>query len=1079
MNKSTKAFSPSVNITRDSEKEFNYIVTPNSKEIYKQIVTQFDSGVHSFSIIGSYGTGKSSFLVALKRNLNNDQNIFEPLNGELNHAKAFKFDMLVGRHDSLVKDVAIYFGLDESASDKDVLLEIENQHNGYQKKGIYWFLVFDEFGKYLEYAAKHSPEKELYFIQQLAEFANEQGKNLFLINTLHQAFDSYAFGLDQQQRKEWDKVKGRLKELAFNEPVEQLLYIASEHLKDKEKSKAHESVNSLLSTISDAQVFPLKNKLDENLAENLYPLDPISAATLTLALQSYGQNERSLFSFLNSDDERGINNFDYSENTFYAVAEVYDYLIYNHHSYLSSKYNPHYVQWNAIKNSLERVEATAAFFESINDYLAIVKTIGLLNIFAASSARIDNAFLINYLSKTSLISNAKSLLSDLVKKKIIRYREFKRQYVLFDGTDFDIELELHNASQKVELIKDVVPYVKQYFSSPYIAAKEAFYQTGTPRYFKFEISEEPIQKEVEQPDDGIINLVFGSNTDDVVNISKQNEAPIFYGVFQSVEAIRLELFEIHKIDHLLKHLESDKVAEKELRTLRASHQLKLDQLILSSIYSAKSDINWVYKGEVIPINSQRSFNQYLSHIINDIYVDAPVYKNELINKNKVSPAVYKPRKDLLRMLMENRYVANLGFDENLFPPEKTIYLSLLQNTGIHREEDGVWDFYTPPENSGLKSLWNASEAFFESSKSGRKPLTDLIHELQKPPIGLKTGLIELWIPVYVIIKSNDCALYYEDAYVPEINYDVINLVFRNPKLFEIKAFNIDQNKRELFNKYRVFQNLPNEEGFSNKAFVETIRPFLLSFNKLNEYGRNTNKISEEARKLRDAIKTATDPEKAFFDTFPQALGYSNLDSLKDDKAVSTFIKELDTALEEIEQSYDRLLSSIEIEVLKALEIDASLSFDEYLPQIHAKFSNIKEYRLADYQKKLLNRLLYPLNDREKWLNAIGIAFIDKPLPKLKDQEEEKLFYNLETRLHELESLSEIGKEEIDEKKEEAYLFELIHLGRKAVKKNIKISKKQLVDQKDELDRLRKQLKGNKKKKIALLLTLLEELTNNE
>ena len=86
---------------------------------------------------------------------------------------------------------------------------------------------------------------------------------------------------------------------------------------------------------------------------------------------------------------------------------------------MSSKYNPHYVQWNAIKNSLERVEATAAFFESINDYLAIVKTIGLLNIFAASSARIDNAFLINYLSKTSLISNAKSLLSDLVKKKII------------------------------------------------------------------------------------------------------------------------------------------------------------------------------------------------------------------------------------------------------------------------------------------------------------------------------------------------------------------------------------------------------------------------------------------------------------------------------------------------------------------------------------------------------------------------------------------------------------------------------------------------------------------------------------
>jgi DNA replication protein DnaC len=1079
MNKTTKAFSPSVNITRDSEKEFNYIVTPNSKEIYKQIVSQFDSGVHSFSIIGSYGTGKSSFLVALKKNLIDRKNIFEPLNGELTHAKAFKFDMLVGRHDSLVKDVALYFGLHESASDKDVLHEIKKRHDDYQKKDTYWFLVIDEFGKYLEYAAKHNPEGELYFIQQLAEFANEQEKNMFLISTLHQAFDSYAFGLEQQQRKEWDKVKGRLKELAFNEPVEQLLFIASEHLKDRKNTTALESVNSLLSTISDAQVFPLKNKLDENLSENLYPLDPISGATLTLALQSYGQNERSLFSFLNSDDERGINNFKSTGNRFYAVAEVYDYLIYNHHSFLSSKFNPHYIQWNAIKNSLERTEATSAFFNSINDYLAIVKTIGLLNIFAASSARINDSFLTSYLAKTSHISEVQSLLSDLVKKKIIRFREFKSQYVLYDGTDFDIELEMHNASQKVELVKDVVPYVKQYFSSPYIAAKEAFYRTGTPRYFKFEISEVPFDKDVEQPDDGIINLVFGSSTNDVVSVSKENNAPVFYGLFQNVEAIRLELFEIHKIDYLLKHIESDKVAEKELRTLRASHQLKLDQLILSSIYSSTSDIVWIYKGEKIPISSQRSFNQYLSHIINDIYFEAPVYKNELINKNKVSPAVYRPRKELLRLLMENRYLKDLGFDPTLFPAEKTIYLSLLQNTGIHREESGIWDFYAPPEHSGLKPLWEASERFFESSKSGRKPLTDLIHELQQAPIGLKTGLIELWIPLYVIIKSNDCALYYEDAYVPDINYDVINLVFRNSKLFEIKAFNIDKNKRELFNKYRVFQNLPSEDGFSNKAFVETIRPFLLSFNKLNEYGRNTNKISEEARKLRDAIKTATDPEKAFFDTFPQALGYSNLESLKDDKSVSTFIKELDTALEEIEQSYNRLLTSIENEVLKALEIDATISFKEYLPQIHAKFSNIKEYRLADYQKKLLNRLLSPLNDREKWLNAIGIAFIDKPLPKLKDQEEEKLFYNLETRLHELESLSEIGKEQVDEKKEEAYQFELIPLGRKAVKKNIKISKKQLVDQKDELETLRKQLKGNKKKKIVLLLTLLEELTNNE
>ncbi|MDZ7720659.1 MAG: hypothetical protein U5K72_17715 [Balneolaceae bacterium] len=83
--------------------------------------------------------------------------------------------------------------------------------------------------EHLEYAAKENPEQELYFIQLLAEYANEEDKNIFFITTLHQAFDSYAHGLDLQQRKEWDKVRGRLKELTFNEPVEQLLFIASEY----------------------------------------------------------------------------------------------------------------------------------------------------------------------------------------------------------------------------------------------------------------------------------------------------------------------------------------------------------------------------------------------------------------------------------------------------------------------------------------------------------------------------------------------------------------------------------------------------------------------------------------------------------------------------------------------------------------------------------------------------------------------------------------------------------------------------------------------------------------------------------
>ena len=1069
------SFSPSVNIERDSDKTFEYVVTPNSLEIYKQIVSSFSSGTHSFSIIGSYGTGKSSFLVAFMRNLRKEQNIFEPLNGELTHAKSFEFDLLIGKHESLVLDIAFKLGLSKKATNKEVLNAIKKKHDDYKKEGKIWFLILDEFGKYLEYAAKNNPEKELYFIQQLSEFANEVDKNLFIINTLHQSFDSYAFGLDLQQRKEWDKVKGRLKELAFNEPVEQLLFIASEHLKNSSKKIDKKRIKKLVSLIVKAQVFPLKNRLDQKLTESLYPLDPISASTLALALQAYGQNERSLFSFLNSDDERGINHFEKEKDSFYSISQVYDYLLYNHHSFLTSKYNPHYIQWNALKNTIERVEALP--IERINDHVELVKVIGLLNIFSAQGAKIDQEFLSAYLQETSEIKNPKHLIDNLVSNNIIRFRRFKNQYILFEGTDYDIELELQNASQKVELIKDVIPFVEGHLSLPFIPAKESFYKTGTPRFFEFKVSESPITEPIKQPEDGVINLVFGASVKDVLDTSAKHTEPIFYGVFENIEKLKLQIFEVQKIDFLLKNIENDKVAEKELRALRSSHINKLDSYLLESIYSSSEELKWVFNGSLIEIDGQRSFNRQLSNIIDEVYRDTPIYKNELINKNKVSPAIYRPRKDLLRRLMDNRHQEDLGFKKDQYPPDKTIYLSLLKNTGLHRKENGIWDFYAPHKGSDLYSLWTICEDFYQDSKSGKKELVQLISQLKKPPVGLKAGFIDLWIPIFVLMKSNDSALYYEGAYVPELNYDILNLVFRNPKLFEIKAFDIDSRKKELFNKYRIFQHLPAEATFSNQIFVETIRPFLLTYNDLNEYGRKTNKISPEARKLRDAIKTATDPEKAFFESFPQALGYSSLDELKSNEVISEFIELLDSKISEIEGSFNQLLNRLEISLLTCLEISTKKNFTEYISIIQNKFKGIKSYRLADYQKKLLSRLLSKLDDREKWLSAVGLAIIDKPISKMKDEDEKSLFYKLETRIHELEGLVELGKDKVDTNKEEAYKFELITMGRKPIKESFKVSKKSLIEDEAKLEHIKTQLTGNKKKDLAILFKLIEDISS--
>lgn len=70
-------FTTSTNIIRDSVREINYLPTPNAKRVVNQIANDFKKGIRSFNIIGSYGTGKSSFLWALQQSLQGKKKFFD------------------------------------------------------------------------------------------------------------------------------------------------------------------------------------------------------------------------------------------------------------------------------------------------------------------------------------------------------------------------------------------------------------------------------------------------------------------------------------------------------------------------------------------------------------------------------------------------------------------------------------------------------------------------------------------------------------------------------------------------------------------------------------------------------------------------------------------------------------------------------------------------------------------------------------------------------------------------------------------------------------------------------------------
>ena len=454
-------FNLSTNISQGVNDNFNYIVTPNAQKVYGNIVDSFQSGIHSFSIIGTYGTGKSSFLMALERDLLNNKSSLVSEKSVFADAEGFEFMNIVGEYSSLSMLLSKELSIAPSDDSKNIFYSLSRYLNELKRQNKFLFIFVDEFGKILEYAANTNPEKELYFLQTLAEFVNVSSRNVILITTLHQNFGSYAHKLTETQRNEWLKVKGRFKELVFVEPVEQLLFLAAESLTTSKKM-ADDAKENFLEVFSLAK----RNKIvSESLtvktSKMLYPLDAVAASCLTLAIQRYGQNERTLFSFLHDTTSSSINRFVPRDTTTYNLSVVYDYIIYNFYTALTET-NLDSTNWRAIRVAIERVESGVINKNYIDDSLKIVKTIGLLNLFY-NGVVVDFAFLETYASKALGIKNPKAIIDKLTANKIIRFAAYKSQFILFEGTDINIGDELYKAATIVPVPKllaaEIAPYL--------------------------------------------------------------------------------------------------------------------------------------------------------------------------------------------------------------------------------------------------------------------------------------------------------------------------------------------------------------------------------------------------------------------------------------------------------------------------------------------------------------------------------------------------------------------------------------------------------------------------------------------
>lgn len=1012
-----RKFSLSANIHNGFAEGVQYIPTPNGKRAISDIVEDYHSGIHSFTIIGSYGTGKSSFLLALESDLQRQTKYLLDASN-LSDAETFEFLNVVGDYadlSSLLKQ-----SLKSEASRQNVIDDLDAYYKNCQKENKFLIIVLDEFGKVLEHAAKNNPEQELYLLQKLADYVSLSSSQILLLTTLHQNFGAYSKGLTEAQVNEWIKVKGRFKEITFVEPVEQLLLLASQQIKEETPIESPDNIQALYELARETQYSSDSFTLET--AKQLYPLDPFSAYAVTAAIQRYGQNERSLFTFLAAKGSGSISSFLPLENTTYNLQKVYDYISYSFYSYLKEA-NVDSMSWSSMQVAIERAQGHS-WDSDIELYgaICIVKAIGLLNLLSKAGFRLSEKQMARYAQYAMAIDDADNIIRKLIQKKIVRFAAYQERLMLFDGTDVDIEAEIRDAKLVVPRPVNFIDELRVYFNKRISPVKAHFYQKGTPRFFDYLVQEAPLDITPVGDTDGYVELIFSTQKDalsQIKEISERSDQALIFVYFKNTGDIIDHLYNVILYRYLKDKIigSNDLVAIREIDKLREYEESLLNKAISDNLFSYMDRVAWVYKGSEVRVSSHRDFNKLLSQVCNEIYYKTPVLNNELFNKHKLSTSISGAKAKYMQALLGSGDKPDLGFDENKFPPEKTIYYSLLKNTGLH--VNGV--FADAPSNDDILPLWTACEEFLRSTQDKSRKLSELVKLLTNQPYKIKDGLLEFWLPTYLFIKRNDYSLYGENGqFIPTFNMELIDLMKKHIGDFKVKAYAVDGIKLQLFNQYRKFLNLEDNASINESAFIETIKPFLFFYKQLNEYAKHTKMVSHaETIKFRQVLAAAKDPEKAFLEDLPAALGYDD-EKLQDPVAVQNYCQAIQRAVRELRSCYNQLIDRIEENLIEKLGFESG-EYAEYIEEIHRRLSKVKPHLLTPRQKEFYQHVVARFDKRAEWYQSVCYAVLDSPLDRLTDDQEPKLHDDLVFLFRECEQnavLSESLNYTIDEAEEQ-------------------------------------------------------------
>ncbi|MBR8643850.1 hypothetical protein KEH51_00975 [[Brevibacterium] frigoritolerans] len=175
----------------------------------------------------------------------------------------------------------------------------------------------------------HLVHETMQDLQDLAELTNNTADNLHLLLITHRNLAQYLGLLNEEFKNEFQRIEKRFRTYYVESDRFTFIRIVDSYLNNINSNRLvkTENIPDLIDQLRKYPLFPELNQqeVEKIIIEGTYPLHPVTLYLLPYLSSFFGQNERTLFTFLESSETGGLTNHLDKNDGYYLPSHLFNY----------------------------------------------------------------------------------------------------------------------------------------------------------------------------------------------------------------------------------------------------------------------------------------------------------------------------------------------------------------------------------------------------------------------------------------------------------------------------------------------------------------------------------------------------------------------------------------------------------------------------------------------------------------------------------------------------------------------------------------------------------------------------------